>query len=62
MLFQIFVHAPSLVMAEIAWWLRLGIALTCLIGLLVVAVGAVGLACNIRSIPHGQRPELLPQP
>src|SRR5438067_12745670 len=48
MLFQISVHAPSLVMSEIAWWLRVAIALTCLIGLIVVAIGAVGVAYKFR--------------
>ena len=43
MLFEIFVNIPSLVLAEIAWCIRFGIALTCLLVLFAVAIGAVGL-------------------
>jgi len=43
MLFEIFVTVPSLVMAEIAWLIRFAAALTCLLVLFAVAVGAVGL-------------------
>jgi hypothetical protein len=39
MLFQIFVSLPSLVMAEIAWYIRVAIALTCLVVLFAVAIG-----------------------
>ena len=41
MLFQIFVEVPALVMAEIAWYLRVGVALTCLIVLFAVAIAAI---------------------
>ena len=58
MLFQIFVEA------EIAWYLRAGVALTCLIVLFAVAIAAICLAYNSRpgghSLPHGHRPEPLP--
>jgi len=43
MLFEIFVTVPSLVMAEIAWFVRFAAALTCLLVLFAVAIGAVGL-------------------
>ena len=43
MLFEIFVNIPSLVMAEIAWLVRFALALTCLLVLFAVAIGAVGL-------------------
>ena len=64
MLFQIFVEVPALAMAEIAWYLRVGVALTCLIVLFAVAIAAICLAYNSRpgghSLPHGHRPEPLP--
>ena len=64
MLFQIFIELPVLVMVEIAWYLRVGIALTCLIVLFAVAMVAISLACNARTegraLPHGHRPEPLP--
>ena len=43
MLFKIFVNIPSLVLAEIAWCIRFGIVLTCLLVLFAVAIGAFGL-------------------
>ena len=43
MLFEIFVTVPSLVMAEIAWFVRFAVALTCLLVLFAGAIGAVGL-------------------
>jgi len=43
MLFEIFVTVPSLVMAEIAWFVRFAVALTCLLVLFSGAIGAVGL-------------------
>jgi len=43
MLFEIFVTVPSLVMAEIAWLVRFALVLTCLLVLVAVAIGAVGL-------------------
>ena len=43
MLFEIFVTVPSLVMAEIAWLVRFAVALSCLLVLFAVAIGAVGL-------------------
>ena len=43
MLFQIFVGLPSLVMAEIAWCIRVAIALTCLVVLFAVAIGVIGV-------------------
>jgi len=43
MLFEIFVNIPSLVLGEIAWLVRFATALTCLLVLFAVAIGAVGL-------------------
>ena len=43
MLFEIFVTVPSLVMAEIAWLVRFALAVSCLLVLFAVAIGAVGL-------------------
>ena len=55
MLFEIFVNIPSLVLAEIAWCIRFGIALTCLLVLFAVAIGAVGLRLR-----RDERPQLAP--
>jgi hypothetical protein len=41
--FELFVTIPSLVMAEIAWWLRFAVVLTCLLLPFAVAVGAIAL-------------------
>ena len=41
--FEIFVTVPSLVMAEIAWFVRFAVAVTCLLVLFAGAIGAVGL-------------------
>jgi hypothetical protein len=46
MLLEIFVAIPSLVMAEIAWCVRLAVVLTCLLVLFAVAIGAVWLRCK----------------
>jgi hypothetical protein len=58
MLFQIFVEVPALVMAEIAWYLRVGVALTCLSVLFAFAIAAICLAYSSRTegrfLPHGQ--------
>ena len=43
MLFQIFVGLPSLVMAEIAWFIRVAIAVTCLVALFAVAIGTIAV-------------------
>ena len=53
MLFEIFVIVPSLVMAEIAWLVRFAVALSCLLVLFAVAIGAVGL-CWRREPPLAQ--------
>jgi hypothetical protein len=42
MLFQIFVNLPSLVMAEIAWCIRVAIAVTCLAPLFASAIAIIG--------------------
>jgi len=49
MLFQIFVGLPSLVMTEIAWCIRVAIALTCLVVLFAVAIGAIGVLYRRRT-------------
>ena len=41
MLFEILVHIPLLVMSEIAWCIRVGAALACLLVLLAVAAAAI---------------------
>jgi hypothetical protein len=65
MLFQTFVELAVLVMAEIAWFLRVGIALTCLIILFAVSIAAISFAYNThakeRVVPRGHRPGPLPQ-
>ena len=49
MLLQIFVDLPSLVMTEIAWGIRVAIALTCLVVLFAVAIGAIGVLYRRRA-------------
>ena len=43
MLFQIFVDLPSIVMTEIAWCIRVAMAVTCLVVLFAVAIGVIGV-------------------
>lgn len=44
MLFEILVHIPSLLMAEIAWWVCFGsAALTSLVMLFAIAIGILAL-------------------
>ena len=38
MLFEIFVNIPSLMMTQIAWWICVAIALSCLLALFAAAV------------------------
>ena len=52
MLLEIFVTIPSLVMAEIAWCIRLAVVLTCLLVLFAVAIGAVSLRCRRAERQH----------
>ena len=58
MLFEIFVNIPSLVLAEIAWCIRFGIAFTCLLVLFAVSIGAVAL-CRSRE-PSPAQARLVP--
>ena len=51
MLFETFVSNPSLVLAEIAWCIRFGIAFTCLLVLFAVAIGAVALCRSSEPSP-----------
>jgi hypothetical protein len=55
MLFEIFVNIPSLVLAEIAWCIRFGIAFTCLLVLFAVAIGAVALCRSSEPSPAQAR-------
>ena len=48
MLFEILIDVPSLLMSDIAWCVRVAVALTCLLVLFAVAIGAVG-ACVARA-------------
>ena len=65
MLLQIFVDLPALVMTEIAWCIRVAIALTCLVVLFAVAIGAIGvlyrrrakIGSNYRRKPNRSTPE-----
>jgi len=60
MLLEIFVTLPSLVMAEIAWCVRLAVVLICLFVLFAVAIGAIWLRCRRAErqhvIPPGTEP------
>ena len=59
MLFQIFVGLPSLVMTEMAWCIRVAIAVTCLVVLFAVAIGAIGVLYRRRANVgpnHGRTP------
>ena len=56
MLFKIFVNIPSLVLAEIAWCIRFGIALTCLLVLLAAVIGAAALCRSREPSPAQARP------
>jgi hypothetical protein len=60
MLSDIFLTIPYLVMASIAWYMRVGIALICLIVLFAVAVGVISfrrLREGSHPVPQGHRPE-----
>jgi uncharacterized membrane protein YdbT with pleckstrin-like domain len=63
MLFQIFVAVPSLVMTTIAWYIHIGLVLTCLIVLFAVAIGAI-TAYRVREddplLSRRPRPKLVP--
>ena len=64
MLLDIFVDLPSLLMTNIAWYIRVGLVLICLIVLFAVAIGALSFY-RVRKDghpPHGHPPEPRPQP
>jgi hypothetical protein len=64
MLLDIFVDLPALLMTNIAWYIRVGLVLICLIVLFAVAIGALSFY-RVREDghpPHGHRPEPPPQP
>jgi len=64
MLVDIFVTVPSLLMATIAWYIRVGLVLTCLIVLFAVAIGAISVY-RVREddpfLSHRPRPKLAPE-
>jgi hypothetical protein len=65
MLLDIFVTIPLLLITNIAWYIRVGLILICLIALFAVAMGALcfyKVREDGHSAPHGHRPEPLPQP
>jgi hypothetical protein len=51
MLVDIFVTVPSLLMTTIAWYIHVGLVLTCLIVLFAVVIGAVALRCGRAEAP-----------
>ena len=59
MLLDIFVTVPLLLMTNIAWYIRVGLVLICLIALFGVAIGTVRL-CRVRAdddtLPHRPSP------
>ena len=63
MLLDIFVTVPLLLMTNIAWYIRVGLVLICLIVLFAVAIGAVSFY-RVRADGHhrsyGHRPEPVP--
>ena len=64
MLLDIFVTVPSLLMTNIAWYIRLGVVLMCLTLMLAVAIGAISVY-RVREddtfLSHRLRPKLLPK-
>jgi uncharacterized membrane protein YdbT with pleckstrin-like domain len=63
MLLDIFVTVPSLLMTTIAWYIRVGLILICLIVLFAVAIGAIGVYRTREDdlvLSHRPRPKLVP--
>ena len=64
MLVDIFITVPSLLMATIAWYIHVGLALICLIVLFAVAIGAISVY-RVREddplLSHRPRPKLVPE-
>ena len=63
MLLDIFITIPTLLMATIAWYVRVGLVLICLIVLFVVAIGAISVYMvreDRTIIPRRARPKLVP--
>jgi hypothetical protein len=64
-LLDILATVPSLLMTNIAWYIRVGIALVCLIVMFTVAIAAISFH-RVRehghSTPRGLHPEPLPHP
>jgi hypothetical protein len=63
MLLDIFVTVPSILMTNIAWYIRVGLVLICLIVMFAVAIAAISFH-RVREYGHptpgGLRPEPLP--
>ena len=57
MLLEILVTVPSLILAEIAWYVRFAVALTCMTILFALAIAAVGLYCRRAEPRHFSQPE-----
>ena len=64
MLVDIFITVPSLLMATIAWYIHVGLALICLIVLFAVAIGAISVY-RVREddpfLSYRPRPKLAPE-
>ena len=65
MLLDIFVTAPLLLMTNIAWYIRVGLVLICLIVLFALAIGAISVY-RVREdddpfLPRRPRPKLVPE-
>ena len=56
MLLDIFVTVPSLLMTNIAWYIRVGLVLICLIVLFAVAIGAIVFRANDNALPNRPSP------
>ena len=50
MLLDIFVDLPSLLMTNIAWYIRVGLVLICLIVLFAVAIGALSFYRSAKTV------------
>ena len=63
MLLDIFITIPTLLMATIAWYIRVGLVLICLIVLFAVAIGAISIY-RVREdktfVSHRPRRKLVP--
>ena len=62
MLLDIFITVPSLLMTTIAWYIRVGLVLICLIALFALAIGAISYRVGEGNtfVPRRPRPKLAP--